>query len=75
MKCKYCGRDFARLQNKSLHEKYCKKNENIDENIDKKIKSKVCIHDYVLLDDRFGTHRQAISQGYNAYCIKCKELT
>jgi len=80
MKCQYCGREFARLVNKNMHEKYCKKGENInnnnnDNNNDNNKKEKNCKHDYVLLNDRIPTHRQAISQGYNAYCMKCKDLT
>jgi hypothetical protein len=81
MKCQYCGRDFARLVNKNMHENYCKKNTNEDKqnNNDNNIiinkKEKTCIHDYVLLNDNVPNQHQAISQGYNAYCKKCNELT
>lgn len=75
MKCKYCGREFTRMVNKNMHEKYCKKNEDINKDNNKDNNKYACNHDFILLNDMIATHRQAISQGYNAYCSKCKELT
>jgi hypothetical protein len=79
MKCKFCGREFTRLVNKNMHEKYCKKgnNDEVIDKVNKKINddSKECKHDFVLLNEKIENQRQAISQGYNAYCKKCNELT
>jgi hypothetical protein len=75
-KCQFCGREFNRLVNKNMHEKYCKKSEVTNKYNNKSNDKKIsCEHDFVLLNDRIATHRQAIAQGYNAYCSKCKELT
>jgi hypothetical protein len=88
IKCQYCGREFTRVVNKNMHERYCKANKNI--NNTNKINNKnenntnknnentttnKCDHDFVLLNENVPNQRQAISQGYNAYCKKCNELT
>jgi hypothetical protein len=79
MKCQFCGREFTRLVNKNMHEKYCKKNDGEEKTNNKpnnkpSTKNIKCEHDYILLDDRISSHRNAISQGYNCFCSKCKEL-
>jgi hypothetical protein len=74
-KCQFCGREFSRLVNKNMHEKYCKKSDNGNNDNNKNEKSKGCEHDFVLLNENIPNQSQAISQGYNAYCKKCNELT
>jgi hypothetical protein len=82
-KCSICGREFARLVNKNMHEKYCKGKKPIEKtkkinkiisNLDDNTNNNKCEHDFVLLNERVENQRQAISQGYNAYCKKCDEL-
>jgi len=87
IKCSICGREFTREVNKNMHEKYCKNTDKNTNDTNKKITNKKiinkeiinkkngCEHNYILLDDRIETHRQAKKSGYNAYCSKCDELT
>jgi len=74
---KFCkGIEFKEEKHlkKPVKEKIIKKEKPVKKE-DKSIENKVvCDHDYKALDSRFTHQKQAIEDGYNAYCIKCGNL-
>jgi len=78
IKCDKCGREFNRISNKEMHEKFCKGVKNTDnKDKDKKdIKDNKDnhIHEFILLNPRYPSQRKAIENGFNLVCKSCKEL-
>jgi hypothetical protein len=83
-KCSVCGREFSRVVNKNMHEKYCKgikkeekiikKSSNNKTNNNTNTNNNKCEHDFILLNEKIENQRQAMVRGYDAYCKKCSEL-